>query len=483
MNELARTGTYIALAAASLAVAWIARPATIDRKEVDDTGQRFFAEFQPLDAKSLEIVGFNESTSNRVAFKVAQQEGKWVIPSHENYPADAQEHLAKAATSVMDIKKGTKATDLSSEHDLYGVTDPSDAKASPGPGTGTHITLQDDGGKNLVDIIVGKAVKDNPNMRFVRMPGKDRVYMAAIDTAPLSTKFEDWIERDLLKLNASSIKQVVIDNYSVDELQGRVNPGDRLTIQYDQTQGKWTMEGLQANEALQTDKLDTMRNSLSDLKIIDVHRKPAGLSNQLQGNGNMKLDNEALSSLMSRGYYVAQGQLLSNQGEFQIRSGDGVEYILRFGEIANVTAGANLNSSQSEADKGLETGRYLFVTATFDASLLEQPKYDPVPDEPAPPASQPDGAATQPNDPAYFVAKKAHDDAMAANETKRKEFQKKSDEAAEKVKTLNSRFADWYYVVPDSVFQKLKLKRADLVGPPTAPNAPIAPTAPMPGEN
>ena len=39
-----------------------------------------------------------------------------------------------------------------------------------------------------------------------------------VKTDKLSTKFQNWIEEDLLKLNAFDIKQVVMDDHSVDEL-------------------------------------------------------------------------------------------------------------------------------------------------------------------------------------------------------------------------------------------------------------------------
>ena len=42
--------------------------------------------------------------------------------------------------------------------------------------------------------------------------------MVAVKTDKLSTKFGDWIEKDLLKLNTLDIKQMEIRDYSVDPL-------------------------------------------------------------------------------------------------------------------------------------------------------------------------------------------------------------------------------------------------------------------------
>ena len=471
MNELAKTGVYLIAAVASLGVAWWARPATIQKQTFNDTGERFFEPFDPLSAKSLEVVSYPEGASAPQAFKVSQENGRWSIPSHEGYAADAQEHLSKAATAIMDLKKGPLVSDVQIDHDIYGVSDPSADGAHPG--AGTRVTLKDASDRTLVDLIFGKPVKESQNLRFVRTPGKDRVYTTTVDTQSLTTKFEDWIERDLLKLSPWQIADVSIDDYSIDELNNTINRGDLLKLHYTQNNNGWTLEGLGEGEALASDKLEAMRTALSDLKIIDVHRKPAGLSAQLQGGGDMHLDASAVASLMGRGYYVVKGQLLSNQGETVIRTKEGLEYSLRFGGLANVEGGADLTNSASadSESSSSQTGRYLFVTARFDQSLIDPPKYDPIPDVPGA-ASQPDQAESQPAgsqpaasqpDPATFAAEQARAAAIQANDKKRDDYQKKISDGQDKVKQLNARFADWYYVVSDGVYQKLRLRRADLV--------------------
>ena len=58
------------------------------------------------------------------------------------------------------------------------------------------------------------------------------------------------------------------------------------------------------------------------------------------------------------------------------------------------------------------------------------------------------------------------------------------DAARRRVRELNARFADWYYVVSDEVYKKLKVSREQLIGPatPAAPQA-TGPTSPaLPAE-
>jgi hypothetical protein len=460
----------------------MARPASPDRKIFEDSGQPFFDAFDPLNAKSLEITSYNQSANNWHSFKVAQAGGKWLIPSHENYPADAKDHLAQAAASVLDLKKGPKASDNPGDHELYGVVDPTDKGA--GLGSGTHVTLQDEGGKPLIDLIIGKAVKDSENLHYVRVPGKDRVYTAKVNTEKLSTKFEDWIERDLLKLNPSLIKDVIVEDYDIDEINGKINQGDRMRLHYASSpppapEGTppppaWTMDDLRPGEALSTQKLDDMRSSLGDLKIIDVHKKPAGLSAQLASSGGITLDPESLRSLETRGYYVIKtdqgNRLLSNLGEITVRTTEGVDYNLRFGEVINVEGGSDLNAKEGESASTQQNGRFLFVTAAFNASMIDVPKFELLPDPASQPATAP--AETQPASAPEDPVRQA---VIAANDQKRKDYEAKIKAGEDKVKELNARFADWYYVVSDGVYEKLRFKRADIVisGNDAMPQAPL----------
>ncbi len=478
MSETIRTTLYVLVGAMALAVAWLVRPIVVSDQKLDDSGERFFAQFDPLDAKSLEITAVNPETLARSTFKVAQQNGKWVIPSRENYPADAQDQLARAATGIMDVIKGAVASDRASDHELYGVADPTEG-ASPSAGSGLRVTLADGGGKTLVDLILGKAVKDSgaggaAGLRYVRAPGKDRVYTAAVNTDSLTTKFEDWIERDLLQLDGSQISKLVLDDYSIDELNNRINRGDRLTLTPNPAGNGWDMEGLKEGEATATPKLDEMRTALDNLQIVDVHRKPAGLSAQLQTEQAMKIDAEAVSSLASRGYYIVNGQLLSNEGETLVDTREGIEYALRFGEIINFETGTAKGESPSGSQT--EAGRFVFVTVRFDQALIPLPQYEPVPEAPAVAEGSP-----PPDDSARQAA-------IKANEAKKAAYDSQVTTGEEKAKKLNSRFSDWYYVVSDKVYQQIHLKRKDVVTranesapdnastPPLQPSPPPAPT-------
>ena len=114
--------------------------------------------------------------------------------------------------------------------DALGVVDPLDDAADIGEGVGTRVTIQDAAGAPMADFIIGKTVKDRDGVRYVRIPGRDRTYTTAVDTTPLTTRFQDWIEEDLLQLQPFDIREIIINDYTIDEVNQRLVQGDRIAL-------------------------------------------------------------------------------------------------------------------------------------------------------------------------------------------------------------------------------------------------------------
>jgi hypothetical protein len=223
-----------------------------------------------------------------------------------------------------------------------------------------------------------------------------------------------------------------------------------------------------------------MKNALADLKIVDVNRKPAGLSGDLKLTGKVMLDQESIRSLGERGFYPVQGEggmvLLSNQGQINVGMKDGVEYVLRFGEIAG--QGEAKTKGKGKDAKKAESGgvnRYLFVMAEFNPDGIAKPALDKVPAEPKEPpkadASKKPGDKKPPAEKKTPAEKKDPKAEWKAekeriekeNQRKQDDYQRQVKEGKEHVQKLNARFADWYYVIDDSVYQKIHLGRAKIV--------------------
>jgi len=160
-----------------------------------------------------------------------------------------------------------------------------------------------------------------------------------------------------------------------------------------------------------------------------------------------------LLSLQGKGYYFTRdANLVSNEGELEIRSSQGVIYTLRFGEILYgtgdaVTAGTDSGNEEEEQERGPGETRYLFITASFDPNRFPEP--------------------AGPNN-ADFLNKPEDD--WSDTDRKNKDLKDEHDEWLRKVEEgrelsdrLNTRFADWYYVISSSSFDKVHLKRSDLM--------------------
>jgi hypothetical protein len=543
-----RTAVFLAAGGLLLLLGWAVQP-RFKPAEVKPAAERvLFPELTDVQkAASLEILQYDEELATLYPFKVVKSGGVWVLPSHQNYPADAKDHLAAAATELVDLKTLDVVSESPGDHEVYGVIEPDREKIKPGmTGIGQLIEIRDASGSKLARLVVGKedkqpgtAAAGGRRLRFVRKAGQDPVYRVEIDTSKFTTKFDDWIEKDLLKLTPWDVRRVEIDNYTLAAVEsgGRLRVeqqrDERMRLAYDDKGSKWTLtsfetfpegaaaddeptsRGLNDDEELASAALNDLRNALGDLKIVDVARKPSGLSADLKAEESFTKDLEAVSSLQQRGFLPLQsGEILSTEGQTVVGMKDGVEYVLRFGAGTTV-AEPGKAEADGDTDEGADTGevsaRYLLVMARFNEDLLEKPDLEdlpPLPEEKAdtekPDAEKPDAEKPDPEKPDAADAEKGEaqqaadakqadaekadepsaaellkqaDEAEAAmqaaiearrrvereNRRKQEAYDYKIDAGQKRVRELNGRFADWYYIVSEDEFNKIHLDREKVV--------------------
>jgi len=517
-----RTGAFLLGGLGMLLLGWSLQP-RIKTAKIEPEEQRvLFPELSDAaKAASLEIVSYDDELSTLHPFKVLQSGGVWVLPAHQNYPADAKDQLAAAATSLVDLKMLDVVSKSAADHETYGVIEPDPEKIKPGmTGVGQLVEIRDTSGNKLARLVIGKEDKRLPggessgrSLRFVRKAGQDPVYRVEIDTSKLTTKFDDWIEKDLLKISPWDVRRLGIEDYALVAVEsgGRIgvqlDRKYRIDLAYEDKDAKWSVlkmeafdkegvakeEQLPEGEELATAKLNELRNALGDLKIVDVARKPSGLSAELKAEESFTNDREAVNSMQQRGFLpLKSGEILSTDGETIVGMRDGVEYVLRFGAPTTVAAESKDGDDVAGKDAAGETGgRYLLVMARFNEKLLEKPELEPLPEVPgeggkadddkAGAADKKDDAASEkdagdkPADAAESLKKadEAEAAAQAALENRRRverENRRKQDAYDDKVKAaqrrvreLNNRFADWYYVVSDKEYAKIHLGRQDMV--------------------
>jgi hypothetical protein len=472
MTETARTVTYIGVAVVLLVVAGFVnrKPAPVTEDSL--VGEPLLTSLKsPQDVAGLEIVTAGDA-GNTDEFRVVRGASGWTLPLHNNYPADAEKEVAAAAASLIDLKVLSVVSTQPSEHAEYGVVDPE--KASPGAeGVGKLVKVLDKSGNNLVRLVVGKqdkqagdAMDSQQELRFVRVLPQDAVYRVAMPPAKFSTSFADWIETDLLKLDPWDITNVTLKDYTFDVARdplGRVikqayEQLSTMELAFNDKDSKWSLNKLvkfenhkphpvemAADEELNSTRLNEMKTALDDLKIVDVRPKPAGMTANLKANKKILDDGEAVGSLMEVGFYpveTVEGQepeILSSDGEVLVTMKDGVEYTLRFGDVAGIGKKEDADAAKGnekektkgkakEEDKpGTTLNRFIMVSARFNKDLIPKPALEAVPGATA--TSKPDDKSAQDKDQPQADSAKGPEPKTEKNETDTKPETKSKDAA------------------------------------------------------
>ena len=437
MSEEIKTFLFLVAAFVSAIIAFAMSREAPEKTAADLVGEPLVEIEDPLEVTRMRIVEFDPSEGRSVPFEVAKIDGLFSIPSHENHPADQSDHLVDAVTGVNYTKILSSATDEAGHHDEFGVRDPASSGLGRGAeGVGKRITFSSKEGEPLADFIIGKKVAGAEGQYYVRQANNDQVYTVSLDPASLSTRFEDWIERDVLQFDPLELTDVGISDYNVLTQQQLVPAAEGLQVvtvvegldmkadiqlEYDQRDLEWKLkdlivfdegkprkENLADDQQLNKARLEAMKEALDDLRVVDVRRKPAGLGDSL--SAFVQSSPGAAESLEEHGFYFrqiegsdggVQNVLLSNHGEINIGMADGLRYVLRFGNVAGRSKEGsfpqdggpqeNLGAANTATEEPAAAGRALrnlMVVTRFDPKLLENPEYAEVPPEQPPAATE-----------------------------------------------------------------------------------------------
>lgn len=527
MKDSSQTLVFLGAAIVAVFFAMYSQPSDATYQADEQIGRPLFSA-ESNKATAMRIVRFDEASATLREFEVAEKDGLWSLPSKGGYPADAAEQMAAATAGVAELEILNIASLSAGDHAEYGVVEPS-SDLDPGQtGVGKRVVLESADGETLVDIVIGAEVRGEDDQRYVRRTSQDPVYVVRINPEDFSTSFEDWIQQDLLNLQAWDIKRVKIKDYS-SQLETRltqrglaqvlaIDPRAQLTLAYDESDSEWRpVELLKYNrqsesyepfelgedQQLDADALDEMKTAVGDLEIVDVERKPSGLSADLKGGESLFTDEASYRSLVSRGFAPAGDgdEIFSTEGEVAIGMKDGVEYLLRFGNLQlesdeeeKTPAAEGDDPAKPDASDGVN--RYLFVVARVNADLLEKPELEEVPSAEEKAGDESDESEDDASDEADETDETTDDQADASesaeeieqrNQRKQDEYDDKLAKAKERVAELNGRFGDWYYVISDEVYKKIALGRDELIVAKEAsdeeegPSEPEGPRGPLGG--
>jgi len=445
MNEMRRTIYFAAGAVVLAALSILTAPRQKAPEAFFDQGEAFFPDFtDPNAARTLEVVDWDEQTGAAVPFKVTFQGGKWTIPSHHGYPADGKDRLAKTAAGMIGIARDDFRTDNVSDYEACGVIDPLDTTNPSLKGRGKRVTIKGENDVVLADLIIGKSFEGREGFRLVRVPGQKRVYGARVNV-DISTKFKDWIESDLMLIEKEEIERFDLKDYSIDERSGRLDVRDDIVVT--KAGDQWAMAGTPAGKELDQYKVNNLVGAVDELSIEGVRPKPEGVTASLS-RGGVSITQSDMVSLQNHGFYFARdGRLVSNEGELQVRTTDGVSYTLRFGEVAFGDGEAVSAGNAAPGENAAGENRYLMITASFDGSRFPEPaRASNLAFQ-----SKPDSTLT-PMDRRQKDIQSVHD-----------RWSQKVEAGRRRVDALNDRFARWYFVISADSYDGLRLRRKDLV--------------------
>ena len=418
-NEFTRTVIYVGVAALSVGAATLTHYASRPKQdaEYEGVGKEFYPEFQdPTGAQVLRVVAYDPETASAKIFKVEYRDGKWRIPSHHDYPVDGKDRLARTAASVIGMKKIALVSRLKSQHPRYDVVDPEDTEATNLSGRGQKITISKNDGTVMAEYVIGKPAEGQNDVYYVRgtkTDDNDAIYLAKLKL-DLSTKFSDWIEPDLLKVDRDKLTDIKSDSYSIDESQGVLVQGEVAELKRKTSSDPWTLVGMNnKTEDLKTDVVNQVVNNLDNLRLVGVRPKPQGVNADLSIDKRIADARELVFALRNdmaaRGFYIASDRrggptrLVSKEGEFESGTSEGLHYALHFGQIftgtefdietglskdkdsqkskdAKAAADNKTAAGSKPAGKGKEPvkkGRYLMVYVTFDPKLVGEPPVKP----------------------------------------------------------------------------------------------------------
>ena len=417
MNHQLQTLKFLVVAVGALGVAYLTSVMTQPDpvKGFGLIGEEFFPDLSPGEVTGIRVVTSSEDTATHTVFKVAFKDGAYRIESRNDYPADGKEQLGKTSNALLGVKREALISRISADHEKYGVVDPLDRDLDTTEGRGHRITLYKEDDIPVADLIVGSPVEGQAKQNYARLVGGAETFIVTLDFE-VSTKFSDWVEDDLLKLDRDNLISIQSQKSTSDRETMSVKTDVLAHVTRTSSSDTWHLKGLKDTEEVDADRLRNAADTLGNLKLIGVSERP-----EIQGkrllNSDLTIPKEfqrqmglisqvIQGDLQRRGFRIFPSKdelkFIADEGELIAGTKNGIEYHLSFGSVFSGTeeeiqlGGADTDSKDKDAsdDKDKKDagdneatgpspkttdlrGRYVFARTAFNKDLL-----GPAPAEP-----------------------------------------------------------------------------------------------------
>ncbi|MGI6401240.1 MAG: hypothetical protein ACOX0A_03890 [Thermoguttaceae bacterium] len=469
----------IGLVALAALFCWLEfQPRLPNQKPKEKIGKKLFEHFDdPAKMTKIEFAGIDPETGNLRQLDLIRDGQQWRLPAMSGFPAENSDRLAKVVAPLMQltvldvVDETTKTADLhkiAAFHRECGLVHPmnydvdldlnqksseTDAESeNMAKGAALQVKIEGEGGDELLDLLIGgrapesSATRDD---RFIRLPNEEVVYTADFigDSTQgigateftefpdrVSFKPIDWVDRDLLRISrwdilylaardysfsiVKSENEIKTENYQSEGValfkQDPTNSSSRLwslETRFEQNaEGIWRENKDVEPESANNDALNETADVLGKLNIVDVRKKPATLAALFHAsNLGAQLATHA-ETLSEFGFALTdvdpldlsriEPSLIGEGGAVEITTKNGVKIAVLFG-------------------KKFEDMRVVLAYASYSR------------------------------------------DALAANADDEAEVVFLEPEAKQKASLKNERFADWFYLIEESDYEKLHFRLSE----------------------
>lgn len=446
MNSATRTTLLmLVLAIVSVAVSMYYYPWEKVTKTDAEVGTPLFEEYKVSNVRGIDILTFNSDRQTMDRMKLVRRGEKWVVPSRQDFEASESARVAIAVNSLNERTVFEVISENQEDHIKYGVVDPAEFEKNKNVAAlGRKMTLTDRNNKTIADIIVGSALKNDAKKRYVRIPGKPRVYVIDFDQlsmAGMLTEFSGWVSPNLLDLqtqqdgNGRQLRKVTVDNYRIEAKEGEppvkqaaykavlVPTAGKLKVQLLNVKSGDSWSNLPTTPA-QEGRLTAAVISLLRLVVDDVGRKDPEFADAC-GNPSADVDASVLERLSAIGFYhkglEPDGwEFDSANGRVDVATSDGVLSKISIGRVGGASSAG-----------GGELNYFMMVNSGVDYEYLREPKR---------PAGLENDESEQ--NKAFLRTVKA--------------WKAKVELASRTASDLNAVHGDWYYLVGDNVVKALR---------------------------
>ena len=436
--------------------AWYFYPKPTLTSESEILGNALFSQLDSQDVRWIKIAEYDPDTNAVKRIQLRYQRERWELPGKGNFPAGNANRIGALVTQLGECKPFRIMTEDQKDYELYGVIEPDETKTMYS-GIGTMVSLEDQNNKSLASLIIGKPVKDSQVQRFVRIPGQPSVYVVDFNKDILNTRLAAWIDRNLLRISASTaertpianIQQIESDFYFVDPQEfntGKYNKKFVYRIVLNNLENQWSMDlwkpqdnGSIEDTASETDLpasnqvLGAWNATLLGFPFVDVIRKKDLAASKLKApsRADRPLDFESMQRIGFRhaGYENDQHQFDSVAGKVAIHVTDGQVIRLYFGTLV-----------QSNEVIGGRLTRAMFMTSEVDPSFF-QLDLDQI------------------------------DQSLDEEEQRRQKLKLEQELAAsqaavmQRSREFNQVHSEWYYIIEEEVFEVLQPPLDRIINP------------------